>query len=110
MQLSRARWNTAWAWTSAPDSRRLERPAAAAEARAKAESAARYACKQDEHGGDQSHDGRQAQRKADPVGNRSENNRNKDSNHCFPSLGGCFVVPGMAVDGTSFVTTGATPC
>src|SRR5947209_10169127 len=84
---SRARWNMAWAWTSALDlpSVRLESAAATpAPARAEAITAGRHACKQHENGGDQCNDRGQAQRHADPVGNCSQNDRYQNSNHFLP--------------------------
>src|SRR4051795_1998823 len=88
MRRSRARWNMAWASTSAPDRYlRLVR-AAAAPACAEAVAAGRHTREQHQNRGDQTHDCRQAKREADPVGNRSENNRDKDSDHVpSPLLG-----------------------
>src|SRR5438552_11555191 len=84
MRQSRARWNTAWAWTSAPDLPRLV--ATSTEAAAEAVSARGHTRKQYEHSRDQSDDCRQTKRKADPVGNRSQDNRNQDSDHSRPLL------------------------
>src|SRR5689334_16929789 len=85
MLRSRARWNTALAWTSAPDLPRLESAApASAPARAEPVSAGRHACKQDEYCGNESHDRRQTKRQADPVGDCGENDGYQDSDHCLP--------------------------
>src|SRR3954465_8779946 len=99
MRRSRARWNMAWASTSAPDRYlRLVR-AAAAPARAEAVAAGRHTREQHQNRGDQTHDCRQAKREADPVGNRSEKNRNKDSDHVpSPFLGRLArLFPGQSV-------------
>src|SRR3954468_21190229 len=76
----------AWAWTSAPELlASLVRPASPAEARAEAEAAAGYACQKHENRCDQRDDGREAERDADPVGNRGKNDGNENSDH-FPLL------------------------
>src|SRR3954447_23266459 len=76
-----------WAWTSAPELLFLIRTPASAEARAEAESTARYACEQYEHRCDQSDDGREAKRHADPVGDCSKDDGDEDSDHLLSLLG-----------------------